>query len=106
MTVTLPEPTSYVHLVDVHGNNPEVDRGLAVEVARYLAPNREILAVNLTEQRCQHRYRVWAVELSGPDRRVDYVPGLSGPHLPFIKNNPERPHDTDGAVGNGRPSES
>lgn len=102
----LPIPTSYIQLVDVHGNDPQVDRGRAIEVARYLTPNREILDARLTEQLCPHRYQVWSVEVAGPDHRVEYVPGLSGPHLPHIKANPEhRPRETGGDAGHARPSE-
>lgn len=82
--MTHPSVASFVRLVDVHGDDPHADRGRAEEVARYLSPDREVLAVTATDIRCAHGFPVWAVELSGPDHRVDYVPGLSGPHLPHI----------------------
>lgn len=85
----LPEPESFVQYVEVHNDNPSLAKALSVEVARYLAPQRPIVNAFRTEQHCEHLYPVWAVVVSGPDHRLAYVPGLSGPHLPSRADVPE-----------------
>lgn len=80
--------TSHTRLVEVHTTEIEAGSSMAEEAARYLEPGKEIIGVHITQARCDHGFRVWAVELEGPGG-LDYVPGISGPHLPYITNNSE-----------------
>lgn len=73
--------TTYVQFVEIHGVDPPVDEGRAIEAARILLPDRKIIAAYLCAERCDHGYRTWAVWVSGPDPRIAYVPGPSGPPL-------------------------
>lgn len=84
-------PDSYIQLLCVHGNAPKVDQETAKAVARRLSPDRQVLATYITQSLCEHRFRIWAAVLSGTDPRVAYIPGISGPHLPFVTYNKEAP---------------